>query len=980
MAQQCPDCKHELAEFAVSCEYCGWSLTEAIRQNVDLADKDAIKTGYDLHYEAANAAIERGDHATALRSIARAMLDATPQQRCEAIALRGYVALKQGDFKTADSDCSEAIKSGWNDARTFAWRAAARSGLKVFHLAFDDLAHAISISHGESAEFDPLIPSFLEQARLFYQNRLTDQPHEPTWFWQRGWVYMRAMVFEKAERDFTAALKLDSNCGWAWVGLANVKLETGNGDMAVKIASKVTAHPDRDVAWAALSCRAKAWSLVDGPEACQDDLERLSELAGGDSELILQLAQLRYDLRLWAATVSDCDTLIRINGDNIQSRLLRGSALARLGNSALAVKDLSRFINAFPDHCLALTERGNAFIGINEPDRALKDFTSALKGHSRFVPAYLGRARAYLLRKKTDLASVAIEKALGIDDRQHEAYEIRGQIRFQENDYQSAIDDFSRAIEIAKFPEQKAGGFYLRGTTHYEIGQLDLARSDFETASQLRPGHAGNWIWLAAVDARREQWSSAIHSLQRAINCRPSNAKQYLTLGRPVATSAVENLTRQIQRENDDINLVRDRGLAYQFLGKTGEALADFNKVLETVEDDLETRVRRGQLFQKSGKHIEAVKDFTYVIRRDKIHHTVRYYRALSLFALGQESPAMSDVLKALKLSPRESRYHVLRGEMVQREGRVKRAIRCYDRAIAFDPGDPAPRRLKGLALMDLNAAEAALSELNRAVEMAPENADGYVARGQFYLRAKQFDQAKLEFDRGIACNPQHLRSYLGKSAVLINQGLYHETVLWLTKSLHRFTEKRHLAEVLMKRGRAFYQMGLSAFAVNDFSSALVLFKKLDETSAARARYDRALAYLQAGQSESARQDLVKIGRRYPLAFPTIPAIIEWMNRRDGPPPSEIYQPDRMAKIPKPKIVRSAIKLNGDAGAWSVAPPYDTWIVRVDEAEYGPVSKATLDRWLEQGRLTTGMKVMRGDWSRWKHIEKVYRELLEKPG
>ncbi len=977
MAHVCPDCKHELAEFAVSCDYCGWSLTDSIRQNAALADKDQLKTEYDLHYEAANAAINRGDHVSALRSIARALADATPQQYCEALALRGYVALKRGDFAAAEADCTEAIQSGWNDARTYAWRAAARSGLKYFYLAFDDLAQAILHSSGESAEFEPLLPSFLEQARLFYQNRLTDNPRDPQWYWQRGWVYWRSLILDKAERDFKAALNLDPECGWAWVGLANVKLESGDGNTAVKVASKVTNHSDREIAWAALACRARAWALIDGPEACQDDLERLADLAADNAESRLRLAHLKYELGLWAATVSECDNLVRIHGENIQSRLLRGSALARLGNSAAAIRDLSRYINAFPEHCLALTERGNAFVGLNEPDRALKDFSAALKGQSNYVPAYLGRARAYLLRKQTDLATVAVEKALAIDDHNQEAFEIRGQIRYQQNDYQSAIDDFSRAIEHAKLPEQKASGFYLRGTTYYEIGQFDLARSDFETAAQIRPQHAGSWIWLAAVDSRREQWSSAIHALQRAINCRPSSAKQYLALGRPVAKSAVENLTRQIQRGVDDINVVRDRGLAYQFLGQTEEAIADFSAVLEKVEDDLETRVRRGQLWQKVGRHAEAVKDFTYVVRRDKVHHTVRYYRALSLFALGERKRAMSDVLKALQLAPREARYHLLRGEMVQREGRIKRAIRCYDRAIAFDPNDPAPRRLKGLALMELQAAEPALAELNRAVEMAPDSAEGYAARGQFFLRAQQFDLARRDFDRGIACNPQHLRSYLGKSAVLLRQGLCHETVLWLTKSLHRFSDPRAMAEVLMKRGRAFYHMGLSAFAVNDFAAALALFKKLDANLADRARYERALAYAQAGQAESARHDLVKLHRRNPRAFPAIPEIVQWLERPSGPPPEEVYRPEKIAKISKPKVMRSPVKRHEDNGTWEAKPPFDTWIVRIDDAEYGPVSKRTLDRWLEQGRLTAGMKVMRGDWPRWKHIEKVYRELME---
>ncbi len=981
MNQACPECKQSLAEFAVSCERCGWSLTQAIRQQaVTAGPKNDLMTGYDLHYQSAFDAIESGDFETAFRSIARAMNNATAQQQCETLALRGYAHLKKNEFAAAENDCTEAIKTGWTDGRTFAWRAAARCGLKKYHLAFDDLTSAIEFANGDSDTFQPMMNGFLNQARDYYADYLKNHPQDANGFWQRGWVYLRALILDKAERDFVSALKLDDKCGWSWIGLAILKLDRGLPEDAVKCATKAIHDKSPEVVRAALAIRAKAWAEVDGAEACHDDLERLGELAGNSSEHILEIAQLKFKLGLYAATVSDCDTLIRISGDNIQCRLLRGSALSRIGNAKLALKDLSQFVHAFPNHCVGLTERGIALFTLNESERALTDFSAALKEQPRYVPAYLGKARTYLLRRQLELANAAVEKAIALEERNYEGYEVRGQIRNAGNDYQSAVEDYSKAIELSRQPELKAGSFFLRGTTYYEIGQFDLARSDFETASLLRPHHAGNWIWLAAVDARREQWSAAIHSLQRAIASRPGSAKQYMTLGRPVAEKCVKHLTQQIQRGNEDPALLRDRGMAYQFLGETHNAIADYNSVLNQVDADLETRVRRGQLLQKLGQHAEAVRDFSFVIHRDKIHHLVRYYRALSLFLSGNYSHAMSDVLKALKLSPREARYHLLRGEMVQREGRLKRAVRCFDRAISLDSKDPAARRLKGLALMELNALDMAMSELNRAVEMAPENADGYAARGQFYLRIQHFDEAFREFDRAIACNPQHLKAYLGRSSVLIAQERFHETVLWLTKSLHRFPENRPMAEILLKRGKAFYQMGLSAFAINDFSAALKILNATDERAAAQARYARALAWIQAGEIESAKHDLHKLDRKHPEKFRTLRRLLSWLDNRDTSPPPEVFQPDKMSKIAKPKVVSKAIKRIDDNGTWTVKPPFDTWIVKVNDHEFGPVNKQTLDRWLEQGRLAPGMKVMRGDWSRWKHIEKVYRELLSQEG
>jgi tetratricopeptide (TPR) repeat protein len=262
---------------------------------------------------------------------------------------------------------------------------------------------------------------------------------------------------------------------------------------------------------------------------------------------------------------------------------------------------------------------------------------------------------------------------------------------------------------------------------------------------------------------------------------------------------------------------------------------------------------------------------------------------------------------------------------------------------------------------------------------MSPDVAENYIARGQFYLRGQEWTLACTDFDRAIVCQPDALKAYLGRSQCLLAQGRLQETLIWLTKSLHRFPEPRPLAEILMKRGRAFYQMGLSAFAVNDFSSALQLLRKLDVRGTAQARFARGLAWIQAGQIEQAKHDLIKLIQRHPEKFPGLPAILTWLSDRSGPPPAGIHQPLKLEKIAKPKIQSGPQKRKYDDRQWEIAPPFDTWIVRDQEREFGPVTKATLNRWFEQGRLTRGMKLTRGDWSRWRAVEKIFRELQEPP-
>ncbi len=980
MAQHCPDCQKILTDFSLNCENCGWSLTASVNGKPSSGGaKEELKTGYELHYHSAYEAIERGDFATAQLSINRAIKDATPQQRCEALALRGYGHLKNSDFSEAEQACSQAIHSGWSDARTYAWRAAARSRQFRFHLALDDLNDALDLAGGDEDQYLAMLNAYLKKARDYYGKQLTANPQDATSLWQRGWVYYRTMIFDKAERDFKSALQFAPGLGWGWVGLANIALIQDLPDEAVKLATKAVEDADVVARRAAYFCRARAWSRIDGADGCTDDLEELQSLAGENPELIYQLAKLKLELHLFAAAISDCDHILRQNGDYIQAFLLRGTALARMGNHRAALKDLSAFVHAFPSHAIALTERARTLAQLNEPDRALSDLETAIRLEPRYKTAYLERARVYLQKQQYELAAAALGRVVELDPQHAEAAEVTGRLRFANSDFQSAVDEFSRAIDLAKSLEDKAGYLFLRGTTFYELGQFELAAYDFETACSLRPNHAGSWIWMAAVDSRLENWTRAIQSLQKAIISRPASAKQYMQLGRPVARKAVGFFSKMIERGQTDSHLYRDRGLAFHFLNESQSAIDDFARALELVPDDLETRLRRGQLYQRQSQHELAIHDFSHIIHRDKIHHSVRYYRAVSYFSLGDTSRASSDVLKAIELDPRQARYHILRGELVQREGRVSRAIRCFDRAISLDPQNATPRRLKGQALALLGHYPQAMTELDRATELAPDQAEGWIARGQLLLQLKQFADAEREFERAIIKNPQSLKAYLGKSSALMAQGHFHKTVIWLTKSLHQFPQPEQLAELLMKRGRAFYKMGLSAYAVNDFTACLRTLKSIDMPGAASARFARGLAYIQKAEFEAAKRDFEKLGKRHAQQFPSLGAITDWLENRKMPPPADIFLPERMQKMPKPKVVRPAKKLVSPAPEWNAQYPFDTWVLRVDGQEYGPIPKATLDRWMEQGRIAPGMKVVRGDWPRWKHVEKVYRELMDDP-
>ena len=284
----------------------------------------------------------------------------------------------------------------------------------------------------------------------------------------------------------------------------------------------------------------------------------------------------------------------------------------------------------------------------------------------------------------------------------------------------------------------------------------------FKKSCKLRPNHAGCWIWKAATSARLEQWAEAILGLQQAIQVRPSAAEQYQRLGRPVAEKAIEFFNRQQQRGHNNSELHRKRGLAYQFLGKDDEAIADYSAVLEQEPDDVETLIRRGQVFTRSADHLAAVEDLTRVVRMDKTNHRARYCRAIARLAQGKYADAKKDLQKAIKASPQHPGYHILLGELLQRIGDAQGVIEAFDRAILQDPTNPVTYRQRGVAHLSSGRLLNAISDFTRSLELYPAQMDLLVQRGQAYLKAGQPLLALEDFELALTHDDRLAKAYSG--------------------------------------------------------------------------------------------------------------------------------------------------------------------------------------------------------------------------
>ncbi|HVF98880.1 MAG TPA: tetratricopeptide repeat protein [Chloroflexia bacterium] len=206
-----------------------------------------------------------------------------------------------------------------------------------------------------------------------------------------------------------------------------------------------------------------------------------------------------------------------------------------------------------PAEASAHNDLGLSAYEVGDVDKAIAEFSEAIRLKPDYAIAYNNRGIAYRYKNMLD----------------------------------EAIADFSKSIELAP----NDGRFYLeRGTTYMYKGNYDNAVPDFTRATELLPNLAEPYYQRGTIYLETTQYDQAIQDFDKAIDLEPSWQDAYHQRGRVYAskgdyTKAIANYTQAIELLPDD-GAYFDRAEAYRLQGDTASAIADYRAVLAETDDD----------------------------------------------------------------------------------------------------------------------------------------------------------------------------------------------------------------------------------------------------------------------------------------------------------------------------------------------------------------------------------------------------------
>lgn len=257
----------------------------------------------------------------------------------------------------------------------------------------------------------------------------------------------------------------------------------------------------------------------------------------------------------------------------------------------------------------------------------------------------LSREQADELRKLNDRI---------IDDPEDaEAYEARGRIFYSAKEFDNAIEDFTKVIELGC---GRHNTYWYRGYSYRQKGMTEEGFQDYTKSLELQET-AIAYNNRGAIYSDKKEYKNAIADFERAIELGP------------------------------DCSLYHNNcAWAYYRLEQYDRVLEHCARAVSLGNPTANTYKYQGDAFWKKEEYKKALDSYNEALRRNPGSDEAINGLGLAYEGLGQDKRALAEYRRAAKMDPSEPAYHANEAGMLRRAGRFKEAVTSCNRAIKANP------------------------------------------------------------------------------------------------------------------------------------------------------------------------------------------------------------------------------------------------------------------------------------------------------
>lgn len=290
----------------------------------------------------------------------------------------------------------------------------------------------------------------------------------------------------------------------------------------------------------------------------------------------------------------------------------------------------------------------------------------------------------------------------------------------------------------------------ILGVTLNAVGKGKEARASLEEAIRLAPCTASYRANLGEILRQNGLVEEAEDALRSAIDLDVGNAQALNNLGiilfeRKQFDAAVTFYRRALNAQPTMAEAYNNLGNALRMTGPLSEAMMAYQDALTHREFYPEAYNNLGTLLQQDNRNEEAERAFKKAIAQNPRYAEAYNNLAQFYVASAKDTEALRVLGDALKFAPTNVQTLLTTSRIQNRCGNFSAAERGARAALNEDSNSAEARVLLGQILHETDRIDEALSLLEKAVELAPENPEALNFYGVALKSAGRLDEARAQ-------------------------------------------------------------------------------------------------------------------------------------------------------------------------------------------------------------------------------------------
>ncbi len=235
--------------------------------------------------------------------------------------------------------------------------------------------------------------------------------------------------------------------------------------------------------------------------------------------------------------------------------------------------------------------------------------------------------------------------------------------------------------------------YHLRGLAYAKQGNYDLALQDYNKALQLDKRYVQSYNTRALTYHEIGRYQDALKDYENAIRMQPTFADAYynrgtLHLERREFNLAVADFTKAIQIDPDMADAFNNRGVALRGKGAYEKAFADFSQALKINQKFAEAYFNRGMIYYIHQQYYPALLNYTEALNIKPAYADARFSRGITFVAIGQNERAIEDFKEVLRVDANHVPARRNLGVVLKNLKRDEEASAQFKYILKLDPGD----------------------------------------------------------------------------------------------------------------------------------------------------------------------------------------------------------------------------------------------------------------------------------------------------